>query len=209
MQLYSFSHSSASYRVRIALALKGIEAELIPMDLREGAHLDAKYLELNPQKRVPLLIDENFMLNQSLAIIDYLQEKFPTPSIYPDEIKQRALCRAFAHTITADIFPLQNLGVRQKLGRDFGQSENEQAVWSAHWIEAGFQSLETNLQKCPPTTQYLFADYPTLADICLVPQMNNARRYKADLSKFPTLCDFDARARIHEAFVKTAPENVK
>lgn len=209
MQLYSFSHSSASYRVRIALELKGISYELIPIDLRKAEHIESQYAQLNSHKRVPLLIDGDFALSQSLAIIEYLEEKFPNPTIYPENAQTRALCRAFSHVIASDIFPLQNLGVRQKLGREFNQNEEKQAVWCAYWIENGFNSLETILSTTSPKTGFLFADYPTLADICLVPQMNNARRYGVDLTKFPILCDFDARARQHHAFITSAPENVK
>ena len=209
MKLYSFSHSSASFRVRAALELKGISYETIAIDLRKDDHLDTKYLELNPQGRVPFLIDGDFGLSQSFAIMEYLEEKHPNPSILPIDIEARAKARAFANIIGADIFPLQNLGVRRKLNKDFNQSEAEQSAWCAFWIDQGFEVLEKMLEEARPKTKYLFADYPTIADICLVPQMNNALRFGNDLTKFPNLCEFDKIARNHNAFIKSAPENQK
>lgn len=209
IKLYSFSHSSASFRVRAALELKGISYETIAIDLRKDDHLDERYLKLNPQGRVPFLIDGDFGLSQSFAIMEYLEEKHPNPSILPIDIEARANARAFANIIGADIFPLQNLGVRRKLNKDFNQSEAEQSAWCAFWIDQGFEVLEKMLEETRPKTKYLFADYPTIADICLVPQMNNALRFGNDLTKFPKLCEFDKTARTHTAFIKSAPENQK
>jgi maleylacetoacetate isomerase len=175
MKLHSFSHSSASYRVRIVMALKGLTWETIPVSLREDAHLSASFLAINPQGRVPALQTEHGILTQSLAMIDWLEETHPSPSIYPQDPWQRALCRAFAHVITTDIFPLQNLSTRRKLGTDFGCDEAGQAAWCRHWIGVGFAALEEELGARKTTsTAYLFADAPTLAEVCLVPQMNNA-----------------------------------
>jgi maleylpyruvate isomerase len=207
IHLHSFSHSSASYRVRIVMALKGLDWETIPLSLRENDHRSEAYLNVNPQGRVPALETSQGVLTQSLAIIDWLEETHPTPSIYPDDAWDRAQCRAFSHVITTDIFPLQNLSTRQKLGRDYGCDERAQAAWCRDWIEAGFSALEVELSRKPASsTQFLFADWPTLAEICLVPQMNNARRYGVDLSPFPLLVGADARARNLPAFVTTAPD---
>lgn len=209
LKLYSFAQSSASYRVRIALALKGLEAEIIPISLLDNSHQTPEYTRINPQTRVPFLIDGGNGIGQSLAIIDYLEEKFGGPSVYPKDVFIRAKCRAFSHAIAADIFPLQNLSTRRKLAADFNQSEEGQALWSKYWIEKVFASLETELEsenKSANNNGYLFAEYPTLADICLVPQMRNARRYKVDLERFPRLVGFDEMAAKHEAFVISAPE---
>jgi maleylpyruvate isomerase len=208
-KLYTFSHSSASYRVRIAMALKGLSWESFGVSLRAGAHRDPDYLALNPQGRVPALITTDGLLTQSLAIIDWLEETQAGPSLYPSDAFTRAQCRAFAHVIATDIFPLQNLSTRQKLEAEFGADEARQAQWCADWIATGFTALEAQLaqQGRPQAGDFLYADYPTLADICLVAQMNNARRYGVDLSPFPILVGADAVARAHPAFVATAPES--
>jgi maleylacetoacetate isomerase len=208
MQLYTFAQSSASYRVRIGLALKGLKAESIPISLLDNSHQSDEYKAINPQGRVPYLVDGEVRLSQSFAILDYLEETQPNPSLYPIGAYARAKCRAFAHVIATDIFPLQNLSTRRKLAADFGADESVQAQWSAFWIAKGFAALEEELSRENKSVEngFLFADYPTLADICLVPQMRNARRYAVDLSLYPRLVAFDAKASAHEAFVATAPE---
>jgi maleylacetoacetate isomerase len=208
LKLYTFSHSSASYRVRIALALKGLSWEAVPISLRGNEHNSVDYRAINPQGRVPALLTDDGLLTQSLAIIDWLEETQAGPSLYPKSPAARAQCRAFAHVIATDIFPLQNLSTRQKLEAEFGADEARQARWSADWIGIGFAALETQLeqQNRPNQGQFLYADYPTIADICLVAQMNNARRYGVDLTAFPRLVAADTKARSHSAFVATAPE---
>jgi maleylpyruvate isomerase len=208
LKLYTFSHSSASYRVRIALALKGVSYEAAGISLRANDHNSPDYLKLNPQGRVPALATDSGLLTQSFAIMDWLEETQSGPSLYPAEAWARAQCRAFAHVIATDIFPLQNLSTRQKLEAEFGADEARQAVWSADWIAKGFAALETSLeqQSRPYSDEFLFAPNPTIADICLVAQMNNARRYQVDLTPFPKLVAADAKARAHPAFVSTAPE---
>ena len=209
LQLYTYAQSSASYRVRIVLALKGIDWQSVAISLLAGDHQNASFLKINPQGRVPALVGEHGTLSQSFAIMDWLEETYPdTTSIYPKDAWQRALCRAFAHTIATDIFPLQNLSTRRKLQAEFGADDARQAQWSADWITKGFAALETELVTRGWTGKdgYLFGDDPTLADICLVPQMNNARRYKVNLGAFPLLVAADAKARVHPAFVSTSPE---
>lgn len=190
------------------MAIKGLEWENAPVSLRDNAHQSEAFKAINPQGRVPALETQQGVLTQSLAMIDWLEDIHPTPSIYPNDAWLRAKCRAFAHVITTDVFPLQNLSTRQKLASDFGCDEEAQAAWCRHWIERGFTALETELQLRPPQFKlgYLFGDEPTLADICLVPQMNNARRYGLDLAPFPRLLAADTKARAHPAFTKTAPE---
>jgi maleylacetoacetate isomerase len=206
-KLYTFSHSSASYRVRIVLALKGLAWTGEAINLTDGSQRQPDFLALNPQGRVPALVTDQGVLTQSLAIIDWLEDTHPSPSIYPKDAFARAHCRAFAHAIAGDIFPLQNLSTRQKFAKDFGADAGVQAQWCADWIQVGFEALEAQLAgRMAGHTGYLFGDTPTLADICLVPQMNSARRYGVALSVFPLLVAADAKARAHPAFVSTAPE---
>jgi maleylacetoacetate isomerase len=210
IKLHTFSHSSASYRVRIVLALKGLEWESAQVSLRANEHQSVAYLGLNPQGRVPAIEGEKGLLTQSFAIMDWLEETYPQPSIYPMDAWTRAQCRAFAHVIATDIFPLQNMSTRLKLGAEFGADEARQAQWCADWIARGFAALETQtaMRGWTSANGYLFANHPTLADICLVAQMNNARRYGVDLSPYPLLVAADANARLHPAFVSAAPEAV-
>jgi maleylacetoacetate isomerase len=207
-KLHTFAHSSASYRVRIVMALKGLNWDAVAVSLRDNEHKDPSFVAINPQSRVPALETEKGVLTQSFAIMDWLEETYPQPSIYPSDAWERAQCRAFAHVIATDIFPLQNLSTRQKLGTEFGADEARQAAWSGDWIINGFSALETETTARGWQAEhgFLFGDYPTLADICLVPQMNNARRYGVDLAPFPLLVAADAKARAHPAFVATAPE---
>jgi len=208
LQLHTFSHSSASYRVRIAMALKGVASESHAVSLIANDHLSDGYRALNPEGRVPAIVTERGVLTQSFAIMDWLEDTIPEPSLYPADVWQRALCRAFAHAIASDIFPVQNLGVRRKLIADFGADEAQSTQWCADWIAKGFAALEAETAKrgWHEGQGYLFGPTPTLADICLVPQMNNARRYGVDLTPFPLLVAADAKARAHPAFVTTAPE---
>jgi maleylacetoacetate isomerase len=209
LHLHTFAQSSASYRVRVVLAIKGLDWTPHAVSLMANEHQAADYLKVNPQGRVPALVTEQGVLSQSFAIMDWLEETYPdTGSIYPKDPWQRALCRAFAHVVATDIFPLQNLSTRRKLQADFGADDSVQASWSADWIAKGFAALETetDARGWTPDSGYLFGDTPTLADICLVPQMNNARRYKVDLTPYPLLLAADAKARAHPAFFSTAPE---
>lgn len=209
LRLHTFAASSASYRVRIVMALKGLSWESHAVSLLANDHQSADYLIVNPQGRVPALVTDQGVLTQSFAIIDWLEETYQqTPSIYPQDSWQKALCRAFAHVVATDIFPLQNLSTRRKLQAEFGADDARQAQWSRDWIAAGFAALETETaaRGWDADAGYLFGACPSLADICLVPQMNNARRYKLDLSPFPLLVAADAKARVHPAFVSTTPE---
>jgi maleylacetoacetate isomerase len=185
-----------------------VASESHAVSLIANDHLSEAYRALNPEGRVPAIVTEQGVLTQSFAIMDWLEDTIPQPSLYPKDPWQRALCRAFAHAIASDIFPVQNLGVRRKLTADFGADEARTIQWCAEWIAKGFVALEAETAKrgWDEEQGYLFGPTPTLADICLVPQMNNARRYGVDLAPFPLLIAADAKARAHPAFVTTAPE---
>lgn len=207
LTLYSFSHSSASMRVRVALHFKGVPFEIAQVSLLDGSHRTDAYRAVNPNMRVPTLITPDGPLTQSLAILSWLEATYPAPSIFPATAYDKARALAVAHAIAADIFPLQNLGTRQKLGRDFGLDAAGQAKWSAEVIATGFAGLEAELAaRGWEPGGWLFGDAPSVAEICLVPQMNNARRYGVDLEAFPLLVAADAAARAHPAFIAAAPD---
>ena len=206
MKLYTYFRSSASYRVRIALNLKGIEPEMISIHLIKdgGRHRSAEYRAINPHMRVPALtLDNGEVLTQSLAIIDYLDETHPKPPLLPSDPIARANVRAFAQVIACDIHPLNNSGTLQYLKREL---KLEQAVidkWYHDWIHSSFESLEATIKPGP----YSFGENVTLADVCLVPQVFNARRLKVPLDKYPKLVAVEAACLKLPAFDKARPEN--
>jgi maleylpyruvate isomerase len=204
MRLYDYWRSSAAYRVRIALNLKGLAYEQQSVDLRAGAQRDPAYLEHNPQGLVPHLIDGEIGISQSLAIIAHLDEQHPEPPLLPQEPGARARVRALALTIACEIHPLNNLRVLQHLGRTLAADEGARQAWYRHWVALGFQAIETDLGE----TAGFFAcgDQPTLADVVLVPQVYNARRYDCDLGPYPLLRRVDAHCQGQEAFARAAPE---
>lgn len=201
MRLYHFDPSSASYRVRIALNLKGLSAEMVGMQLREGAQSKPAYAAINPQCLVPTLtLDDDTALTQSLAIIDYLDETYPAPAFLPDDALTRAWVRAIALSIACDIHPLNNLRVLRYLEEELKQSADTVTAWYAHWIKLGFDALERQLSAPPMAGRFCCGDTPGLADICLVPQVRNARRYQIDLSAYPRIVAIDAACAEVEAF---------
>jgi len=203
MKLYSFFRSSASYRVRIALALKGLNYETISIPMRDNSHRSESYRKINPQQRLPTLeLDDGTKLIQSLAIIDYLDAVHPEPRLIPDEPLERARVQAVAQIIGCDIHPLNNTGTRSLLTSMFGADEKSLDSWTAYWIREGFAAIDRLIQPGP----YAFGDRITLADICIVPQVYNARRYKVPLDDFPRVVAVDMTARQHPAFVAAAPE---
>lgn len=207
LKLYSYWRSSAAYRVRIALNLKNLPHEIVPVHLLkgEGEQRRAEYLKLNPQGLIPLLIDGEFRLNQSLAIFEYLETRQPRPALMPEDAAMRARMWAFCQTIACDIHPLNNLRVLQYLKNRFGVGEPERDDWYRHWIAEGFQALEASLQGLPET-KYCFGDAPGFADCCLAPQMYNAERYKTPLEKYPRLVEITARLRELPAFTAAHPD---
>ena len=189
MKLYSYFRSSAAYRVRIALNLKGLDYEYAPVHLLRdgGQQLKPEYRALNPDGIVPTLVDGDEVLNQSLAIIEYLEETHPEPPLLPRAPADRAFVRAIALQVACEIHPLDNLRVLKYLKHQVKTPEDVKDAWYAHWVEMGFTSLEKRLAGDPRVGALCFGDTPTVADLCLVPQVFNARRFKIDMSRFPTL----------------------
>jgi maleylpyruvate isomerase len=204
MKLHGYFRSSASYRVRIALNLKGLAAEHLPHHLRKGEQRDPAYLALNPQGLVPTLIDDaGHTLTQSLAIIEWLDETCPEPALLPSDALQRARARAFALAIACDIHPVQNLKVLARL-RELGQAEDDVTGWAAWVNREGLAACETLIADQPGP--FCFGAAPTLADVCLVPQLANARRFGVRVEDFPRLLAAETAALSLKAFADAAPE---
>jgi maleylacetoacetate isomerase len=208
MKLYTFFRSSASYRVRIALNLKGLKYEQAPIHLRRGGgeQLSAAYKAINPQALVPALEDGGKILTQSLAIIEYLEERYPQPPLLPRDPADKALVRSMALVIACEIHPIQNLRVLQYVKREYGQSNEQVNRWAQHWINLGLAALEQMIVAQPRRGKFCFGDNPTLADICLVPQLGNARRYGCDLSPYPAIIEIEKNCMALPAFADAAPE---
>ena len=208
MKLYTFFRSSASYRVRIALSLKGLDYEQVPIHLRRGGgeQFSPSYRAVNPQSLVPALDDGGPILTQSLAIIEYLEERHPQPPLLPADAADRALVRGMALIIACEIHPIQNLRVLVHLKNNLRQSDDDLNLWARHWIDLGLSALEQTVISSPKRGRFCFGDTPTLADICLVPQLANARRFGCDLSGYPALLQAEAACVALPAFANAAPE---
>jgi maleylacetoacetate isomerase len=206
-RLYTYFRSSAAYRVRIALNLKAIPYEAVPVHLLRGGgeQHSAEFARRNPAELVPLLEDGPLALSQSLAIIEYLEEKYPTPPLLPHGAEDRARARSLALGIACDIHPLNNLRVMQYLGSQLGVDEERRNAWSRHWIELGFAALERLLSRSGSAGPFCCGDSPTLADCCLVPQVFNALRAKCSLEPYPTLRRIHAHCAQLPAFERAAP----
>jgi maleylpyruvate isomerase len=204
MKLHGYFRSSASYRVRIALNLKGLSAEHLPHHLRKGEQRDPGYLAINPQGLVPTLQDDRgTILTQSLAIIEWLDEIHPTPPLLPKDPLRRALVRAFAQVIACDIHPVQNLKVLARL-RELGLPEENVTGWAAWANREGLSACDTLI--AGETGPFCFGAAPTLADLCLVPQLANARRFGVDVAAYPRLLGAEKAAKDLKAFADAAPE---
>ena len=207
MKLYGYFRSSAAYRVRIALNLKGLVAEPASLHLTKGEQRAADYLAMNPQGLVPALAtDDGAVLTQSLAIIEWLDETHPSPPLLPAEPVGRARVRSIAQAIACDIHPLNNLRVLNYLTKTLGVSDEQRSGWYRYWIDVGFEALDTDLVRSSSTGRFCHGDAPTLADVCLVPQVANARRFNIDLSPYPTIQRIDAACAELAAFADAAPE---
>ena len=209
MKLYTFFRSSASYRVRIALNLKGLDYEQVPIHLRRGGgeQFAAAYKAINPQGLVPALEDDGHVLIQSLAIMEYLDERYPKPPLLPSEPADRALVRSMALIVACEVHPIQNLRVLVYLRKNLNQSEDDLNRWAKHWIDLGLSALEQMIGASKKRGKFCFGDTPTIADICLVPQLANARRFGCDLSQFPALLQIETNCAALPAFANAAPEN--
>lgn len=206
MKLYGFFRSSAAFRVRIALNLKGLVYEHAGVHLRRNEQRREDYLALNPQGLVPTLDDGGRLLTQSLAIIDYLEETHPEPPLLPREPAARAAVRALALTVACDIHPIDNLRVLRYLAKPLGHDDKAIEAWFNHWIELGFTGIERSLAAAPPAT-FCHGERPTLADICLVPQVFNAQRYPSfALAPYPNIMRIFANCMALEAFERARPE---
>lgn len=209
MELYGFFRSSTSYRLRIALALKGLAHDQHYVSLPGMEHRSEGFLAVNPQGLVPALVDGGQVFTQSLAIIEYLDETYPDPPLLPAKPIERAYVRAASQIVGCEIHPVNNVRVLKYLGSRWGLSEADRNEWYAHWIAQGFGGLEAFLEKEGKSGPYVFGDQVTIADICLVPQVFNAQRYACDLSGYPrSLRVFENCIQL-EAFEKTQPKYQK
>ena len=209
MKLYGYFRSSAAYRVRIALNLKGLAYDHAGVHLvRDGGEqFGAEFLALNPQGLVPAFEDGGAVLTQSLAILEYLEETHPEPALLPDDPVERARVRALALAIACDIHPLNNLRVLSYVSGTLGQGDEARAAWYRHWVETGLAAVEALVAGHPMTGTFCHGDTPSHADLCLVPQIANARRFDCDLTPCPELVRIDAACAALAAFIDAAPQN--
>lgn len=206
MQLYSFFNSSTSYRVHIALGLKGLAYETLPVNIRVGEHRAADYVaNINPSATVPALVDDDFKLGQSLAILDYLDQKYPEPRLIPLEPLLRARVLEFAALISCDIHPVNNLRMLKYLESEFKATQQQKSAWYRHWIAEGMAGVERMLARSN-AGPWCFGAQVTLADVCLVPQIVNALRMDCDLSPYPRSLAVYEHASKHPAFEAAQPQ---
>ncbi len=203
MKLFSYWRSTAAYRVRIALILKEVDHEILPVNLIQQDHRSDTYLFRNPQGLVPTLGLDDVSISQSTAIIEYLEEVQPEPRLLPADPIEKAMVRAFCQAIACDVHPLNNLRVLQHLRTELACDEAAVNTWYETWVSRGFAALETQVKETAGS--YCFSDAVTMADVYLVPQMFNARRFECDLSRYPTLVDVTSRLERLPAFVNAAP----
>ncbi len=206
MTLHGYWRSSASYRVRIGLALKGVAVKHVAVNLRDESQKSKDHLAINPQGFVPVLELENgAVLTQSLAILEYLDATYPDPALLPMDPLLRSRVKAAALTIAADISPIQNLSVLKYIRAQHDQGDAGVTQWAAHWIETGFVTLENIAQS--HKTDFFMTNAPSLFECCLIPQIYNACRFGVDINRFPKLMTIDAKCRELPAFIAAAPEN--
>ncbi len=207
LKLYDFFRSSACFRVRIALALKKLPYETITVHLNHpsGEQHQPRYLNINPQGLVPTLESGDHHITQSIAIIEYLEEMHPTPALLPKHPYEKALVRAFALTITSDIHPLASGRALSYLKTTCQLDENEALTWMKHWVHLGLDALEKQIRMQALAGEFCYGDQPTLADVCLIPQLYHARRFACDLTDYPQLTRIEANCQKHTAFMQAWP----
>ena len=205
MKLYNFFRSGTSHRLRIALNLKGLAVDYVPVDLRTEQHLQAAYKALNPQGLVPALVDGDQVLIQSPAIIEWLEERYPNPALLPQGDRQRAHVRALAAMVGCDIHPINNRRILEYLRQQFKAEEAAINAWCATWISAGFDAFEALLAADKSRGDFCFGGRPGLADVYLVPQVESARRFKVDMTRWPLISAVDAACMKLDAFEQAAP----
>ena len=208
MILYSYFRSSAAYRVRIGLNLKGLDYAIEPVHLLKdgGQQHQPDYAQLNPAELVPTLVDGGQAITQSLAILEYLEERYPQAPLLPQDAMQRAWARSMALAVACDIHPLNNLRVLQYLKRELQVEEEARNSWYRHWVAAGLQGLETLVRRHRDGRHFIFGDQPGMAEACLIPQLFNARRLECDLAPYPTLLAIEEKCLELSAFQEAAPE---
>ena len=205
MKLYNFFRSGTSHRLRIALNLKGLQAQYVAVDLRSQQHLKDEFKAINPQRLVPALESDGKVLIQSPAIIEWLEETHPTPALLPSAPAERAHVRALAAIVGCDIHPINNRRILEYLRKQFGADEGAVNAWCATWISDGFDALEALLAADRQRGDFCFGHAPTLADVYLIPQVESARRFKVDMSPWPRISAVDAACAKLDAFRLAAP----
>ena len=207
MKIYNYFRSGTSHRLRIVLNLKGLTWDYVAVDLRAEAHFDAAFRALNPQGFVPTLVEGDLVLTQSPAIIEWLEERYPTPALLPTSADDRARVRALAAVVGCDIHPLNNRRVLEYLRHTLGADEAAVLAWCGTWIKAGFEALDTMLAADAQRGSFCFGGQPGLADAYLVAQVESARRFKVDLSPYPHVLAVDNACASLPAFAQAAPKN--
>ncbi len=209
LTLYSYWRSSAAYRVRIGLNIKGLDYRIQPVHLvRDGGEQRAEsYRALNPQQLVPTLLHGERRIIQSMAILEYLDECWPKPALLPADARGRARVRALSQLVACDIHPLNNLRVLQYLKRELGAEQSATDEWTRHWMREGFSAMQAMLADSTETGTFCHGESPTMADCCLIPQLYNARRFELDLAPYPELTRIEANALALPAFDRARPEN--
>ncbi|SFC00183.1 maleylacetoacetate isomerase [Pseudoalteromonas denitrificans] len=208
MKLYTYFRSSAAYRVRIALNLKGLKHELVPVNLLESAQNSKDYLDVNPQGLLPALATEKGNIGQSLAILEWLEAEFPDTSILPGDHWHQAQIRNLSYAVACDIHPIDNLRILKYLSNELKISDDAKTTWYKHWVEVGFEKIEAMLEMSELYNgNFCCGDTPTLADINLVPQVFNALRFKVDMSAYPKIAAVYEKCNELQAFIDAAPQN--
>lgn len=205
MKLYNFWRSGTSHRTRIALNLKGLSYDYVAVHLGKEAHLSESFRAINPQQLVPALDTKQQVLIQSPAIIEWLEETYPSPTLLPADADGRAKVRALAAIVGCDVHPINNRRILEYLRKVFGADETAINAWSAHWISAGFDAYEALLASHNPRGRFSFGDTPTIADVYLVPQVESARRFKVDMARWPLITAVDKACSELDAFRRAAP----